>query len=135
MRGSSHLKLGTGQEGPASSSFSSNGAVDSPLGIKGAQQGSRVVIPHPSDACSVLRLSYKCVEVTWILSTPCNVPDVVVKKLDGAVRDGSRTMSLKGWEAGRVLPSLNLVFGFLSRSGFLVVCIGTPLLTVAFAVF
>lgn len=63
------------------------------------------------------------------------MPDVLVKKLGGAVHDGSRPMPLKGWEVGRVFPSLNLVFGFLSRSGFLVVCIGTLLLTVAFAVF
>lgn len=94
-----------------------------------------MVIPHPSDTCSLLHLSYKCMVVTWILSSPCNVPDVVVKKLDGAVHDGIRPTSLKGWEVGRVFPSLNLVFGFLSRSGFLVVCTGTPLLTVAFAVF
>lgn len=89
MGGSSHLKLGTGQGGPTSSSFSSSGAADSSVGIKGAQQRSEVVIPHPSDACSVLRLSYKCVEVTYILSSLCNVPDVVVKKLDGAVHDGT----------------------------------------------
>ena len=94
-----------------------------------------MVIPHPSDACSVLHLSYKCMVVTWILSSPCNVPDVVVKKLDGAVHDGIRPMSLKGWEVGRAFPSLNLAFGFLSMSGFLVVYMGTALLTVAFTVF
>lgn len=99
------------------------------------ERGSKVVIPHPSETCSLLRLSYKCVVVTWILSSPCNVPDVFVKKLDGVVHDRIRPMSRKGWEVGRVFPSLNLVFGFLSRSGFLVVCTGTPLLTVAFAVF
>lgn len=42
--------------------------------------------------------------------------------------------ALKGWEVGSVFPSLNSVFGvflvFFCRSGFLVVCMGTPLLTV-----
>lgn len=99
------------------------------------ERGSKVVIPHPSDTWRVPHLSYKCTVVTWILPSPCNVPDAVVKKLDGVVHDGIRPTSLKGWEVGRALPSLNVVFGFLSRSGFLVVCMGTPLLTVAFAVF
>lgn len=47
-----------------------------------------MVIRHPSDTCSLLHLSYKCVVVTWILSSPCNVPDMVVKKPDGTVRGG-----------------------------------------------
>jgi len=60
---------------------------------------------------------------------------MVVKKLGGTAHDGIVPMSLKGWEVGRVFPSLNLVFGCLSRSGLLVVCMGTPLFTVAFTVF
>lgn len=91
---------------------------------------------HPSDTCSFLHLSYKHMVVSWILFSPCNVP--VVKKLDGTAHDRIMPFALKGWEVGSVFPSLNSVFGgcfFFCRSGFLVVCMGTPLLTVAFAVF
>lgn len=68
--------------------------------------------PHPSDTCSFLHLSYKHVVVSWILFSPCNVPDVVVKKLDGTAHDGIMPFSRKGWEVGSVFPSLNSVFGF-----------------------
>lgn len=60
---------------------------------------------------------------------------MVVKKLDGMAHDGIMPFALKRWEAGSVFPSLNSVSGFFGRSGFLVVYMGTPLLTVAFAVF
>lgn len=93
------------------------------------------MIPHPSDTCSFLHLSYKHVVVSWILFNPCVVPAVVVKKLDGVAHDGIMPFALKGWEVGSVFPSLSSVFGFFGRSGFLVVCMRTPLLTVAFAVF
>lgn len=93
------------------------------------------MIPHPSDTCSSLCLSYKHMVVSWILWNPCNVPDVAGKEPDGMARDGSMLFALKGWEVGSVFPSLSPVFEFFGRSGFLVVCMGTPLLTVAFAVF
>lgn len=39
------------------------------------------MIPHPSDTCIFLCLSYKHMVVSWFLLSPCNVPDMVVKKL------------------------------------------------------
>lgn len=60
-----------------------------------------------SDTCSLLHLSYKRMVVTWMLSSPCNVPDMAVKKLDGTVHDGIRLVSLKGWEVGRVFHSFS----------------------------
>lgn len=100
--------LGKGKGGPAFCSFSSSGSacptalVGSPLGIKGPPWWAKV------------------------LSSPCNVPDMVVKKLAGTIRARIRPVSFKGWEVGRVFSSLNLVFGFFPRSGFLMVCLGTP---------
>lgn len=82
------------------------------------------MIPHPSDTCSFLCLSYKHVVVSWILWSPRNVPDVVVKKLNGMAHDGIMPFALKGWEVGSVFPSLSSVFEFFGRSGFLVVCMG-----------
>lgn len=90
------------------------------------------MIPHPGDTCSFLHLSYKHVVVSWVLFSLCIVPDVVVKKLDGTEHDGIMPFALKRWEVGSVLSS---VFGVFGRSGFLVVCMRTPLLTVAFTVF
>lgn len=83
------------------------------------------MIPHPSDTCSFLHLSYKHVVVSWVLFSPYIVPDVVVKKLDGTVHDGIMPFALKGWEVGSVFPSLSSMFGFFSRSDFLVVCMRT----------
>lgn len=60
------------------------------------------MFPHPSDTCSFLHLSYKHVVVSWILFSPHNVPDVVVKKLDGTAHDGIMPFALKGWEVGKL---------------------------------
>lgn len=73
--------------------------------------------------------------VSWILFSLCSVLDVVVEKQDSMAHDGIMPFALEGWEVGSVFPSLSSVFGFFGRSGFLVVCMRTPLLTVAFAVF
>lgn len=68
------------------------------------------MIPHPNDTFSFLCLSYKHMVLSWILWSPCNVPDVVVKKLDGMAHDGIMPFALKGWEVGSVFPSLSSVF-------------------------
>lgn len=69
------------------------------------------MMPHPSDTCSFLHLSYKHVVVSWIFFSPCNVPDVVIKKLDGLAHDGVMPFALKGWEVGSVFPKLS-AWGF-----------------------
>lgn len=54
------------------------------------------MIPHPSNTCSFLCLSYKHVVVSWFLLSPCNVPDMVIKKLDGMAQDGIMPFAFKG---------------------------------------